>query len=156
MLQKVNFPLTNAQLSDFILEKEYTTYFILQTAISELIDSKLIRAETVRNSSQYHITEEGENTLKYFGSKVSDAIRQDITEYLKKNKYELRNEVSIVCDYFRTTNHEYSVQCQVKEKHSDLIALTLTVPDEAQAISICNNWSKKSQVIYDFIVQELM
>ena len=30
MLNKVNFPLTNTQLSEFILEKEYTNYFTLQ------------------------------------------------------------------------------------------------------------------------------
>ena len=27
MLKKVNFPLTNAQISDFILGQEYTSYF---------------------------------------------------------------------------------------------------------------------------------
>ena len=28
LLKKVNFPLTNAQISEFILEQGYTTYFI--------------------------------------------------------------------------------------------------------------------------------
>ena len=49
MLDKVNFPLSNAQLSEFILEKEYTDYFTVQQAISELVETKLIRVETVRN-----------------------------------------------------------------------------------------------------------
>lgn len=39
MLEKVDFPLTNAQISGFVLDKGYTTYFHLQQAISELIDS---------------------------------------------------------------------------------------------------------------------
>ena len=30
MLNKVNFPLTNNQISSFFLNKEYTTYFIFQ------------------------------------------------------------------------------------------------------------------------------
>ena len=30
MLEKVDFPLTTSQISEFILEKEYTTYFKLQ------------------------------------------------------------------------------------------------------------------------------
>ena len=42
MLQNVNFPLSNTQISDFILEKEYTNYFHLQEALSELQDTKLI------------------------------------------------------------------------------------------------------------------
>ena len=32
MLHKVDFPLTTAQISDFILEQGYTTYFKLQEA----------------------------------------------------------------------------------------------------------------------------
>ena len=38
MLEKSEFPLTNAQISGFILDKGYTTYFHLQQAISELTD----------------------------------------------------------------------------------------------------------------------
>ena len=54
MLQNVNFPLSNTQISDFILEKEYTNYFHLQEALSELQDTKLIEIEKVRNTSYYH------------------------------------------------------------------------------------------------------
>ena len=36
MLDKISFPLSNAQLSEFILEKEYTDYFTVQSALSEL------------------------------------------------------------------------------------------------------------------------
>ena len=43
MLDKVNFPLTSAQISEFILEKEYTTFLTLQQAISELSEDALIR-----------------------------------------------------------------------------------------------------------------
>ena len=37
MLHQVNFPLTNAQLSNFFLDREYTTYFTLQQALNELL-----------------------------------------------------------------------------------------------------------------------
>lgn len=36
ILSRVDFPLTNAQVSDFILEKEYADYFEIQQALSEL------------------------------------------------------------------------------------------------------------------------
>ena len=52
MLHQVNFPLTNAQLSNFFLDREYTTYFTLQQAISELVEAGLIRMATIRNTSQ--------------------------------------------------------------------------------------------------------
>ena len=45
MLSKVDFPLTTAQISEFILDKGYTTFFKLQQALSELKDAELIREE---------------------------------------------------------------------------------------------------------------
>ena len=41
MLNRVDFPLTNSQISEFILDEGYTTYFKLQQALSELIESRL-------------------------------------------------------------------------------------------------------------------
>ena len=43
MLNKVDFPLTNSQISEFILDEGYTTYFKLQQAISELIGSGFMK-----------------------------------------------------------------------------------------------------------------
>ena len=45
MLDKVDFPLTNSQVSEFILDEGYTTYFKLQQAISELSAKNLRTAE---------------------------------------------------------------------------------------------------------------
>ena len=38
MLDHVNFPLTNSQLTDFFLDHEYTTYFTLQQALNGTFD----------------------------------------------------------------------------------------------------------------------
>ena len=34
MLKQVKFPLTNSNISDFFVSKEYTTYFIVQQALT--------------------------------------------------------------------------------------------------------------------------
>ena len=64
MLKQVNFPLTNAQLTNFFTEHEYTTYFTLQQALNELEDAGLVHKEASHNSTRYDITREGEETLK--------------------------------------------------------------------------------------------
>lgn len=156
MLKKVNFPLTNGQISEFILDKGYTTYFTLQQAFAELIDSGLVRVETIRNTSQYYLTDMGTETLEFFAHKISKPIQDDIDQFLKQHKMELRNEVSVVAEYYKTTNNEYEAHCKVKEQHSDLIDLTVTVPLKEQAIAICDNWHKKCQNVYEYIMKELM
>ena len=156
MLNKVNFPLTNTQITDFFLEKEYTNYFNVQQVISELIDSHLISVETVRNTSYYHITSEGGETLGFFVNKIPSGIIDDMDLFLIKNKYELRNEVGTIADYYKSTNQEYIVHCQVKEGKSTLIELNLSVPTKEEASVMCNNWKEASQDIYAHILKKLM
>lgn len=156
MLKKIDFSLTNAQISSFILDKEYTTYFTLQSVLSELTEADLIHQETIQNSSFYTITPEGEETIGFFENKIAKSIRDDIDQYLKENKMQLRNEVSVLADYYRNTAGEFSVRCRVKEKNSDLIDLTLSVPDEPQAKAICRQWQKKCQAVYEYVMKELM
>ena len=42
MLDKVDFPLTNTQISNFFLEQDYTDYFRVQQVLSDLEDASLI------------------------------------------------------------------------------------------------------------------
>lgn len=155
MLEKVNFPLTKAQISDFILEKEYTTFLTLQQAISELIDSGMVIATTVGNRTQLHITEEGESTLSFFENRISDGIKEDIKSYLKEKSIELRNEVSITSEYYRSTNGEYAAHLSAKEKGVTLVDITLSVPLEDMAFSVCDNWQKKNKEIYKYLTEQL-
>lgn len=155
MLNRVNFPLTNNQISTFLLEKEYTNYFTLQQAFSELEEASLIKPEIIRNATRYHLTESGRETLGYFCDRIPKAIQADVDEYLTKHKLELRNEVSVTADYFRNTAKEFAVHCIVKEKESDLIDLTLTVPTEEEAKAICRNWKEKCETVYQFLVSQL-
>ncbi|MGN0298140.1 MAG: DUF4364 family protein [Lachnospiraceae bacterium] len=156
MLKKVNFPLSNSQLSDFFLERDYTNYFTLQQVIGELVDTKLISVETERNTSRYQITKEGEEALYFFGNNLSDALVADIDDFLKDNKYELRNKNGITADFYKNSYQEYIVQCRVKEGTTSLIELNLSVPSQEQAELICDQWEEKSEEVYNYIVQHLM
>jgi len=156
MLDKVTFPLTNAQLSEFILEKEYTDYFTVQCSLSELVDANFVRLESARNTSIYHITEAGRETLTFFHKKISPAIQEDINHFLAEHKYELRNALSTPADYYKTTSGEYAARCRVMEKDSAFIDLTLTVPTKEQAEAICSHWRDKSQEVYAFLMQTLL
>ncbi len=156
MLDKVDFPLTNSQISSFILDKGYTSYFTLQSVLSELTEAKLVRQETIRNSSYFSLTDSGAETLLYFHKRISKAIREEIDQYMRENKMQLRDEVSVLADYYKNTANEYSVRCLVKERHSNPIDLTITVPDEAQAKAVCANWKTKCQAVYEFMMKELL
>ncbi len=156
MLNKVNFPLSNSQISEFVLEHQYTTYFTLQEIFNDLAENGFIQVINYRNSTQYKLTKEGEDTISFFASKISQAIRDDIDNYLRENKYDLKCEVGTTSDYYRSTNGDYIVHCQVKEGETNLIELNVAVPLEQQADTMCSKWRDASQEIYDFIMHKLM
>lgn len=155
MLARVSFPLTKAQICDFILEREYTNFLTLQQAISELIDSGLAAAQSIRNRTHLSITGDGTETLSFFGSQISESIKADIDLYFKENEIELRNEVSILADYYKSTSGEYEARLVAKDKDLDLVSITISVPSEETAAAICDHWQVKNQEIYQYLVNQL-
>ena len=155
MLSRVDFPLTKSQISDFILEREYTTFLTLQQAIGDLIDAGFITSQTIRNRTHLAMTKEGTQTLAFFSNQISSSIKKDIDEYLKGNELELRNEVSVFSDYYKATTGEYEAHLVAKDKNINLIDITISVPIEETAASICDNWQKKNQEIYQYLIGQL-
>lgn len=155
MLNKVSFPLSSSQIGDFILEKDYTNFLTLQQVFSDLKENNLIASKTVRNRTLFSITEEGMSTLSYFQNRISDAIKKDIIEYLRQNEMELRNEVSVLADYYKSTGGEYEAHLWAKDRDSELVSIKLTVPTEEIAASICTKWQDKSQQIYQYLTAQL-
>lgn len=156
MLNKVDFPLTTAQISEFILDKGYTTFFKLQSTLSEMIESDLIVSETTHNRTLYHLTENGKETIHFFKNKISPAIQKDIDDFLKEKEYDLKEEASVKTEYYLNTNHEYEVRCRIVENGFSLIDLKLTVPTETEAETIANNWTRKNQEIYALLLSNLL
>ena len=155
LLKQVRFPLTRAQLSDFML-KEYCTFFAFQQAVQELLDSHLMKESPVRNYVRFEITREGEEALEYFGNKIPEVIRKEMDEFLEENKIRLRTEMGIVSSYQENENGEYQVSCEVREGKSVLIKLDLAVPTKEQAQIICERWHDSNEAVYAAVMQELL
>lgn len=155
MLDKVAFPLTQSQISEFVLDKGYTNYLTLQQVLSELIETNLVTAHTTLNRTQLTITQEGKDSLGYFEGRIGEAIKKEILEFFKENSMELRNEVSVVSNYYKTVNGEYEAVLNAKEGENTLVEIKLSVPTPQIASGICDNWNKKNQEVYQMLTKML-
>lgn len=155
MLGRVDFPLTKAQIGDFILEKEYTNFLTLQQAIGELIDAGLITAHSIRNRTHLSITKEGRETLNFFENQINAGIKNDIADFFRDNEIRLRNEVSILADFYKSTSGEYEAHLTAKDKGINLVDITISVPSKETASTICDNWQQKNQDIYQYLISQL-
>ncbi len=156
MLDKAGFPLSNTQLSNFFLEHDYTDYFRVQEVIGNLVDADLILAESTHSNTQYTLTAAGKETLEFFSDKITEGITQDVIAFFEANKMELRQETSVIADYYKTTNQNYAVRCQVRSDNQSIIDLTISVKSKDQAEAICANWRKQHQEVYMYLMDTLM
>lgn len=154
-LSQVDFALTNSQLSNVFLDLGYTNYFNVQYTLGDLVDAGLIREDSLPGSHYYCLTDAGHQSLEALKNDLGPQIREEIDDYLQKNRLQFRNTVSRRADYYRTTEGDIAVRMQVIEHNAPLIDLTVTVPGETQAKEFCKRWKEKSSEIYSYIYKEL-
>ena len=156
MLNEVDFPLTTSQISEFVLDQGYTTYFKLQEALNDMVDSNLLIIESTYNRTLYHLTDEGSETIFVFRDRISPAIQNDVDEYLKEKHYDLKEEAGVKANYYLNSKNGYVVRCQIVENGVNLIDLKLVVPTETEAETIASNWIRKNQQLYTSLLTELL
>ena len=107
--------LTNSQISEFILDRDYTDYFQLQKVLSELVETELLRKRTISNSSYYEITEEGKKTLSYFEKELSGEIKNEVKDYLQTHG----GQVQAVNDNGLTIRMSFPERTKQDEENTD-------------------------------------
>lgn len=156
MLRNSSSPITNSEISEFILDREYTNYFHLQQALSELEETELIEKRTISNTSYYYLTEDGKNTLTYFENDISQDIRTEVLQYLAARGASAKNQVKAPADYYINNQGEYVVHLQLLQKGASVIDLSLAAPSLTAAKAMCKQWPKKYEEIYAKIMEGLL
>lgn len=155
-LDSVDFPLSNAIISNYILEKGYTDYFKIQTTFSELEEASLISSTSSHKTTYYTITDDGKKTLECFHHEISQEIKAEIKDYLKTHFNEIVEMLSISSDYTKIRKNEYLVSCKFTERDSVLASIELTVSNEESAQVVCKNWAEKNSEIYSYLIKTLL
>ncbi|BAK48076.1 MAG: DUF4364 family protein [Eubacterium sp.] len=141
MLANTKLPLSNTQITGFMLDQEYTNYFIIQKSFSDLEAADLISSEPTYSNTFYQITEEGRYTLELFQDKISDSIKHDVHEFLSANDSEIHREAEASADYYSVEGGRYEVRCRIRSGSRSILDLTLEVSTKEQAAAISRNWS---------------
>ena len=155
ILDRMDFPITNSELTRFILDKEYCTYLTIQQTLEDLIEDRYVEVDQSHNSYLYRITTSGKETLSFFYTRISVAIRDDIDAYLSEKEYQLREMVSTTADYYEAKKNEFVVELRVIERDSELVHINLLVTSSAEADLICSRWKECSADVYGYLISTL-
>ena len=157
MLDKSDVPLSNTSIADFILAMDYTNYFTLQQTLSDLESSNLITSENpTAKDTFYRITDNGRVTLEYFSDRISDAIKEDVLNYYSTHDISLKKDTVIDAEYYNTKGNQYAVRCLIKTNNVIVFELDFNIVGLEQAEAICNNFKKKSDDVFEYLMDMLV
>ena len=156
ILDRVDIPMTNSEITQFVLENNYMNYFMVQQFLSELVTSKFIEFSTKDGNEYYHLSNAGKDTLNFFINRIPKKLMSKVDKMYENKKEEMIKETQIVSNYYKKNDTEYIVNLKVIEKEITLFNFSLNVVSNKQAKLICNNWKKNPQIIYKKILDLLI
>lgn len=86
IIQESPYEFNRTQLTEFILEKNYMNFFVIQQYLSELVESGLLEIVESGNEKYYKIPEKGQIALNYFINKIPESIKKELEAEFKIQK----------------------------------------------------------------------
>lgn len=154
ILNYINIPLTNIEITNHILENNYMDYFSLQQILGDLCDSKFVKLNSKNGNEYYSISEAGMAALEMFGEKLPSYFTNEIENNFSFFKKELKKQRELIGHYYKR-NDEYIVSLQVMENESVIFNLSVSVPTEILAKNICKKWDSNPEEIFGSIIKTL-
>jgi hypothetical protein len=152
LINKINLPVSNLQITKLILENKFMNYFLLQQFLAELCESKFLDTITSDGKVLLNITSSGRKTLEYFSGLIPQGIKSNIDSTFAAIRKNIKNETLITADFLPESENEFIATCKVGEDNFPLMEIKLTVGTKKDARKICENWKKHSQAIYSEII----
>ena len=156
ILDKLDIPMTNTEITQFILENNYMNYFLVQQFLGELVNSKFVEFSTRDGYEYYHLSNAGKDTLTFFSDRISEDTKKGIDNKSKQKKQEMIKDTQIIGNYYKKNESEYIVNLRAIEKDIVLLNLSLSVVSNKQAKLICGNWKENPETIYKNIFDLLI
>ena len=155
LLNNVSFSLNHENLSNFFLDN-YTTYITFQDILADLIDTKLVEEYKTKTSVFYKATKDGEEALKSFINDISSKHKDELNDYIKQNKFKLKEESIIKSNYSDGASNNYKIELEINENKDENFKIEIDVPTVDAAITMCENWKEKAKNIYTYVIKQLL
>jgi predicted transcriptional regulator len=155
IINRLNLPVSNAQLTELVLKNNLMNYFILQQYIDELASSEFLRYTDTSGRKRLMISEKGKKVLELFGDRVSEKKCGIVNEYIEKNWDDLKKDMTVTADYTIEKKDNFIVNLKAMEKDALLIDIRINVPSNKQARDLCAKWKEKCPELYEKITDIL-
>ncbi len=155
LVDKMEVPISDSKLTEFILESNYMNIFRLRECLHELEQANYIEKTTDNSTARYFITESGMQALDHFHKQVPTVIKNNIIKFVEENRSAIRRDYEITANIFPDNNGEILVRCGAYDNGVLLMELNVNVYSNRDARVICNNWKTNANSIFNTIITEI-
>ncbi len=159
-MEKMEIPLTKNSILDICsLENDWISYMECVSIIVELNETKFIyKTENIENEELYTLTYEGRECLGQLYPRIELALREKITEYVKKNRLYVKTSQEYTCNYKKNDDGSYTVSLRIYEPmiSSPMFEIKIKAPSRQSASEAEHKWKKQAPNIYEHIYENLV
>gem|GEM_PF-300780 len=157
LIDKMDLPMSNGQITQFALSENYLNYYKVQLYLSEMVEIGYLDASHSNNTTRYTITEDGLIALEAFLYYIPTGVRSRIQKYVVDNRKIVKQDFEVVANHFYDfEKKEYTVKCGVYEDDTMMMEMDLSVVSKDQAVTICNNWKRNVDSLYGQILHIML
>jgi len=156
IFSKLNFPISNIQVTQIVLENNFINYFTLQQYILELVSSDFLNYTKETEKQRLFISNQGNRVLSLFQNRLSSNKKDILDDYLKKQTENIKKEIEVTAEYTLGKSDSFVVDLMVSENEIIIINLKLSVASNKQAKFLCAKWKENSSELYNKIINLLI
>jgi len=157
MIDKIDIPVSNSQLTHFLQSENIMDYYITQQYLNELVGAGYLEQSRDNNITRYALTEDGSVVLEAFTKQIPQSTKNIIMKYVTENRKAIKQDFETAATYFYNhETNEYIVKCIAHEDEIMLMELNMSVVSREQALKICNNWKRNIAGIYGKVINLLL
>jgi len=146
LIDKVDIPVSNSQITDFIQSQGLMDFFSVQNYLKELENAGYIEKSSEKNSTFYTITDDGTVALESFSKQVPQSVRNAVTQFIAESRRQDFKTVAVV--YYESELNGYIVKCSAYEDDLLLMELNVFFVTKEQAETLRNYWNGNGSRIY--------
>ena len=90
----MSIPISNGEICQFVLEKQFMDYFTVQEYLTELVTSKYLDVtnDVENNVTRYTITDDGSEVISLFFNSIPEFARTEIVQYVHENERRIKQD----------------------------------------------------------------
>lgn len=160
LMEKMEIPLTENNIIDICYVKNnWINYMDCIDLLYHLADARLVYKNNCKeNELRYTLTFEGRDCLSLFYKKIPKELRDEITEYSKNNKLDIKISQEYVSRYDKNEDGSYTLTFKIYEPlvNQPLFHLSVKAPTRQSAEEACAKWRNKAPAVYEYIYENLI